>query len=494
MGSNSSETTNTKVETIYPVIKKLMFGRRKIYSSVDEITPENVLGVLTQVMPTHLINRSEIEYLYNYYKGKQPVLARIKNIREDITNRIVVNRAFEIVSFKVGYQCGEPMQYTAVRAEDGLSTKIEQLNTLMSYEGKAKKDKDLVEWQMICGTAFRMIAPDTELSEEEDEAPFEIITCDPMNTFVIYSNKAGEKPLASVNYWSKEIIQGASNDIVYNTVYRVSTPTVIITIEEDKIIDVVPNGLGAIPIIEYPANNARLGAFEIVLDLLDELSDLESNRMDGVEQTIQAFLKFINCDISYEEYEQFKQDGAIKVKSGDGQAADVDYITTELSQTQTQTQVDNIYDTILTICGMPNRNGGSSTSDTGSAVYLRDGYGAAEARARDYETMFEASERESLKVVLKILRSNNVLDLKVSQVKMTFPRRNYDNIQSKSQVLVTMLDNPKVAPKLAFEHCGMFTDPETAYEQSMKYYEEEQAKYEVQEVPESEDKQVEEGE
>ena len=87
-----------------------------------------------------------------------------------------------------------------------------------------------------------------------------------------------------------------------------------------------------------------------------------------------------------------------------------------------------------------------------------------------------------------------MLDLKVSQVKMTFPRRNYDNIQSKSQVLVTMLDNPKVAPKLAFEHCGMFTDPETAYEQSMKYYEEEQAKFQVTELPEEEDKQVEEGE
>lgn len=492
MSSNSNETTNKQVGIVYPIVKKLMFGRRKIYSSVDEITPENVLGVLDQAMTTHSINRGEIDYLYNYYKGKQPVLARIKNIREDIVNRIVVNRAFEIVSFKVGYQCAEPMQYTAVRAEEGLSAKIERLNTLMDYENKAKKDKDLVEWQMICGTAFRMVAPDTDLSEEEDEAPFEIITCDPMNTFVIYSNKAGEVPLASVNYWSKEIITGTNKDIQYNNVFRVSTPTQIITIEEGKIIDVAPNGLKAIPIVEYPANNARLGAFEIVLDLLDELSNLESNRMDGVEQTIQAFLKFINCDIDFEQFEQFKADGAIKVKSNDGQAADVDYVTTELSQSQVQTQVDNIYDTILTICGMPNRNGGSSTSDTGTAVYLRDGYGAAEARARDYETMFESSEREILKVVLKILRDNNVLDLKVSQVKITHPRRNYDNIQSKSQVLVTMLDNPKVAPKLAFEHCGMFTDPETAYEQSMKYYEEEQAKYEVQEVPESEDKAVEE--
>lgn len=34
-----------------------------------------------------------------------------------------------------------------------------------------------------------------------------------------------------------------------------------------------------IPIFEYPANNARLGSFEIVLPLLDTINNIESNRM-----------------------------------------------------------------------------------------------------------------------------------------------------------------------------------------------------------------------
>ena len=58
-----------------------------------------------------------------------------------------------------------------------------------------------------------------------------------------------------------------------------------------------------IPIIEYPGNNARLGSFEIVLPLLDAINNVESNRMDGMEQLVQAFIKFINCDITKEEYE-----------------------------------------------------------------------------------------------------------------------------------------------------------------------------------------------
>jgi SPP1 family phage portal protein len=231
-----------------------------------------------------------------------------------------------------------------------------------------------------------------------------------------------------------------------------------------------------VPIFEYPANNARLGAFEIVLPLLDTMNNITSNRMDGVEQVIQAFIKFINCDINKEEFEEFMRLGAIKVKSVDGANADVDTVTTDLDQSQTQTLKDDCYNSILTICGMPNRNGGSSTSDTGAAVVLRDGWSLAEARAKDSENMFKKAEKKMLKLVLKICRELTELDIGLKDIELQFTRRNYENIQSKSQVLTTMLQSPKIHPLLAFQHSGLFIDPERAYAMSLKYYEEEQAK------------------
>ena len=237
-----------------------------------------------------------------------------------------------------------------------------------------------------------------------------------------------------------------------------------------------------IPIFEYPANNARLGAFEIVLPLLDTLNNITSNRMDGVEQVVQAFIKFINCDISKEEYQEFLEMGAIKVKSVDGVNADVGIVTTELNQSQTQTLKEDIYNAILTICGMPNRNGGSSTSDTGAAVLLRDGWSLAEARAKDSENMFKKSEKKMLKLVFRICKDLSDFNLGLKNIELQFTRRNYENIQSKSQVLVSMLQNNKIHPLLAFQHSGLFIDPERAYAMSLKYYEEEQSKQiEVQE-------------
>ena len=353
---------------------RTMYGRRVITTDVDEITAENVVDVLRDAMSVHELNRSEIEYLWKYYKGQQPILTRVKAVRPEICNKIVENRANEIVSFKVGYLCGEPIQYVGRNSEEAVTSGIGVLNEYMFLVDKPALDQEVAEWGMICGTANRMVLANDKYDAESDEAPFDIFTLDPRNSFVVYSTDVKRRRMMGVKY----------NEDEYGfRTYSVYTDSVCFLIEGDQVTAVKPHGLGDEPIIEYPANNARLGAFEIVLPLLDAINNIESNRMDGIEQFIQSFIKFVNCDIDEEKFKALKDLGGIKIKSVDGQPADVDIVTSELNQQQTQTLKDDAYQAILTICGMPNRNGGSSTSDTGSAVLLRDGWSLAESRAKD---------------------------------------------------------------------------------------------------------------
>ena len=444
---------------------KIMNGRRVIKMSVKEINKDNLQEVLRKSLNIHNLNSDDIDYLYKYYKGDQPIRYRTKEVRPEICNRIVENRANEIVSFKVGYLCGEPIQYVSRSGDDNIVKQVNLLNEYMFAEDKASQDQEIVEWQMICGTAFRMVLPDG--SDDLDEAPFEIYTLDPRNTFVVYSSEIGNTPLMGVKYYVDD------DNVMHYSVY---TKDNYFTIDGDLLTSVQPHALGDIPIIEYPANNARLGSFEIVLPLLDAMNNVASNRMDGVEQLVQAFIKFINCDISKEEYQEFLELGAIKVKSVDGQAADVGVVTTELNQTQSQTLKDDYYNAMLTICGMPNRNGSKSTSDTGAAVVLRDGWSDAEARAKDSENVFKRAEKKMLKLILRICEDLRDSTLHLRDIDMKFTRRNYEAIQSKSQVLISMLQEPKIHPQLAFQHSGMFSDAESAYSMSMKYYEEQMIK------------------
>ena len=465
------------------IVAKEMYGRRVITTDYNEITENNVIDVLRKSFNTHLLNRSEIDYLWNYYKGKQPILSRIKEYRPEICNRIVENRANEIVSFNVGYLCGEPIQYVGRTGGDIVSQGISQLNEMMFSESKTAKDKEIVEWQMICGTAYRLVLPKTDKTDDDD-SPFDILTLDPRDTFIVYSNEIGNKPIMGVKYYTDE------NGIETFSIY---TNNRFWKIRSGKIIDRKQHGLGMIPIFEYQANTALLGAFEIVLPLLDAINTVASNRIDGIEQFVQSFIKFINCDISAEDFKELKELGAIKVKSVEGANADVDIITSELNQMQTQTLVDYLYQTVLTICGIPNRNGGSSTSDTGQAVLLRDGWSLAESRAKDRELMFKKSEKDVLKLILKICREtegtpSEICSLRLKDIALQFTRRNYDNIQSKAQVLISMLNNNKIHPRLAFAHCGMFSNVEDAFDQSMKYYEEEMKKAEENTVDNEQEK------
>ena len=443
-----------------------LFGRQMIKVDETEINLGNVINVLNKALVIHTRNRIDINYLWHYYRGNQPILGRIKEVRPEINNRIVENRANQIVSFKSGYLMGEPLQYVAKGQGDNLTEAINQLNAYTEAEGKPAKDKKLADWMHICGTGYRMVLPDE--NGKEDDSPFEIYTLDPRNVFVVYNNGLGNKPILEVKYVVDE--RGI-------TTYSCYSQNEYFEIREGKVVMHRPHILGEIPIIEYPLNIARIGAFELVIGLLDAINLTQSNQVDGVEQFIQALMLFHNVDISAEDFANLREQGAIKFRDIDPQLkAEVDYLVSSLNQTETQTLVDSMYDTVLTICGMPQRNGGLSTSDTGAAVILRDGWGDTEARAKDSELMFKESEQIFLKIVLNICHTLTGMNLKVHNIEVRFTRRNYENIVQKAQVLDMLLNNPKVHPALAFAHSGLFADSELAYKMSMEYFEEEQRK------------------
>ena len=454
-----------------------LFGRHMIKVDETEVTVGNVVNILHKALLWHNINRTDINYLWLYYRGNQPILKRIKEVRPEINNQIVENRANQIVSFKSGYLMGEPIQYVAKGQDEGITDAINQLNSYMEAEGKAAKDKKMADWFHICGTSYRMILPDEGFSE--DDCPFEIYTLDPRNVFVVYCNNLGNQPILGVKYVTNEL--GV-------TTYSCYSNNEYFEIVDDRVIKHEPHILGGIPIIEYPLNIARMGAFELVINLLDAINLTQSNQVDGVEQFIQALMLFHNVDISDENYDQLREKGAIKFNDIDPQMkAEVDYLVSSLNQNETQKLVDSMYDAVLTICGMPNRNGGLSTSDTGSAVIMRDGWSDAEARAKDAELMFKESEQIFLKLVLNICRTLTGMNLKVHNIEIRFTRRNYENIYQKAQVLDILLKNPKVHPQLAFAHSGLFADSELAYKMSMEYWEEEQKRLEKQAEKEAAD-------
>lgn len=443
---------------------RLMLGRRRIYSKDNYCDARNVRRILAEAIPIHAANADEIRYLWNYYRGNQPALYRTKEVRPEICNRIVENHAQECVNFKIGYQLSDPVQYISRAGQDNEedSEQIKNLNDLMFAEDKASSDHDLFEWECICGVGYRIVLPDEPYDWEVGTAPFKMHVLEPMNTFVVYSPEYDHRPLCGV-YITK--------DTEGQPIYSVYTPVEFFKVVGDVIVEQRVHILGSIPIIEYDLNNARMGVFESVLPILDAMNAIESNRLDGIEQTVQSLMKFVNCDVTQDDFVAMLQLGAVKVTAVDGMQGDVEILHNDLDQGQTQVTKDDLYQAFVNITGMPNRSSGSASSDTGAAVLLRDGWTLAESHAKSYELQFKKAERDFLRVVLKICSAakNENIHLRVRDIDIAFNRRNYDNILTKSQVLTTMLATEKIHPLLAFQACGLFTDPEAAYLMSVEY-------------------------
>lgn len=451
-----------------------LYGRRIITTGYDEsqLDATNIAKIISENMSTHLANATETQYLLDYYKGKQDILNKTKSVRENINNKIVENNAYQIVEFKKGYVFGEPIQYTM--RNDSSTEEISTLNDYMNYEDKAKKDTDLAEWLYICGLGYRIVLPDNR--DDIDEAPFEIYNLSPINTFVVRTAQIGNKPLFGATY--VKVKSGDKDFIVYyvytkNQYFEYISEYTGGTLGRVDFVKSKPHLLGNIPIIEYSLNANRLGLIEIVKSLLDALNLITSNEMDDIEQYVNSLLVFVNQNVEDAGLTALLAKGAVCINSIDpSRPADIKNINQKLDNGGTKMFYERIFNNMLSIAGIPSKNDKASGGDTGQARLLGEGWTMADERAKQDEQAFKQSEKDMLKLVLTIckgLTASEIKTLTLKNIDIKFTRNKSDNMLVKSQSLQNMLE-AGVAPSVAFNVSGLFSDSTDVVTQSMAFY------------------------
>ena len=445
-----------------------LIGRKKIHTDEVEVTAKNVASIVENAMNgDHAANRNQMEYLFKYERGAQPILDRVKSIRPDICNVVIENHASEVTDFTVGYQAGNPINLVArstnveLRHSDG---RIVKVNEMLAEESKQAKDIELFRNFHICGIGYLMVLPKTV---QTGLSPFDLLVLDPRNTFIVYSNDAYERPMIAVTYSVLENgtkrVTAYSNDYVYD--FGVNPQG-----GANNFV-VVPNVLRTIPIIEFAANNDYAGCFEKAIPLMDAINDINSNRVDDIEQFVQSILWLHNAELSETAQKELEQGGGIlQTRSvGNGQDAKVVYLTQSLNQSETQTYVNYLYEQILQICGVPSRERASG-GNTGSAMYLSNGYEQAESRAKAMESMYSRSMLQVVELILRICKLTpsvdaDVKELETRYIDVEFSRdRTYD-LASRTNALATLI-NTGVEPLHAMRTVDLFNDVETVYHDS----------------------------
>lgn len=448
------------------------YGRRCIYTSERNFTAENVKQIVDRAMSVHNANVCDIQRLYNYYRGRMDILDRTKEVRPEINNKVVINHAAEITNFKTGFTFGEPVQYV-YRGKDTLDDannraddeSLAALNKLMYKLGKSSKDRELAQWLFICGVAQRItLYEGTELHT---------YVCDPRCTFTIRANDFTKRVLLSVIYSTDDMIDDITD--IPKKKYTIYSDSHCWQFEDNVLVgesEIVFN-----PVTEYWANPTRQGCFEIVLGIIDELNNIASNRADGIEQQIQSLTWFNNVEIDEEQFAELAAKGGICTKSAPNMPASIQMLQNVLDQTQTQTYADDLYQKMLQIAAVPDRKA-SAGGNTGQALIIGEGWTQAEAAAKSFEQSFDESEKAFVENVLKIIRTvttsstvpADFADLTVDDIDIKFTRNKTDNLLTKTQGLQNQLE-AGIHPRIAIENCGLYSDPQQVYVESVEYLE-----------------------
>lgn len=454
-------------------------GRTALFTDEEEITSENIIEVLDSLFFYIYDNYRKIIMLKNYERGMQPISSRKKKVRADINNRVVVNLAHEIKEFKLGFIFGDPVTYVQRGIEDtrsGLNIDpdgrmadqgIAQLNEMMFEQGKASKDIQLANEFCTCGVGYRLIMA----NEDDDElSPFKIYPLQSETTFVVYSNTVSARKVLSGTFVIKDtgvVKLGCYTDTKYFELEGNLGSWVIVKEEN--------NGIGINPIVEYSYDLNRQSCFEPVIKLIDSINMVESDRVNGIAQFIQAILWINNIKLDDKQFDDLMVRGALNtVDISDTKKANVEWLASELNQTSTQTVIDDLSEKALEIAGVPGREA-STGGNTGQAIMLSNGWHIAETQAQAFEELFKSSENEFVRVALKIIKQSTkikdkapVKHLYMSDIQTKFNRNRTDNLLTKVQALQQMLESG-VNPEIAFKICGLFADPHQAFIDSESY-------------------------
>lgn len=454
-------------------------GRKTIYANYTEEQllsgtqkdrDAKVLDILENSIDLFNINRKEIKYLQDYLYGDQDIKNKVKLTRTDINNKGVENWAWAFQDWKKAFLLGKPIQYAPLN--DVANQEISILNAYNTYEEKDQLDQDIYEDIFTVGRGYRYV--NYSKTSDDDEAPFDLLNLDVLNTEVVYSSSIKHEQLLSFVRTSKKyIVQEINPDtnekepqVKYYDEYSVYTRNMLYTISTKdgfKILDRKPIIHNTHLITEYYFNRRRMSFLEICKDIFDDINYIENLDKDDIESFVNSIMVFTNAEVNKEGMDAIKQYGAVSIKSTDQKKASVELLQSRLKSLDSQIYYLRKLNALHSILSVPQatQNGELSNAETGKAILTGQGFTSASVRVENEEKAFKKCDRNVLKTILKICRrasDSQIKNLKVSDIEIKFSRDLSDNLLVKTQALIN-LAQAQIPPEIRNAVIGLFSDP-----------------------------------
>ena len=482
-----------------------LLGRKRIYTDVAEITPDNIIQVLSEAIMIHEQNAQQILYLLRYEKGIQP-LPRKKEKRPEIDIRVCDNIANQIVEFKLSYNHSDPITYVQRGNKDIAGNPpgpdddaITQLNEMNDAEGAYAKDIKTARYFEVCGIGYQLV----DIKRDYDgSSVFDLHVPHPMYAFIVYKNDISETPMLGVTF--RQLENGDRYFTCYtdDAIYEVKNLYEIVNGKKEgfwRIGTGVKNPLGMIPIVEFLRDYDRMGAFERQIPDMNALNVEVSDFANATAQSCQEIWWGNDFEFPKDENGQLvtpKSNEWVLTKTlANGKSPSIQALSSTFDFENVQKNIESKRNIILQKCYVPLQSDPNSGA-TGSAMSLSSGWAAAENSARKEEQLVRRSKMQVLKLELAaikarayLLDNSPIIDLKLSDIYPKFTRQKTYDLGTKTNAMVAMIKTG-INGRVAMQTVDLFSDVAQAWNDSKEMIEKLQKSLVEKEKPEDSEKKM----
>ena len=182
-----------------------------------------------------------------------------------------------------------------------------EFNNLNNIEDK---NFELGKWACIYGSSI-------ELLYQNEDAKTRTTALKPTEAFIVWDESIEPKPLYGIRYGVND------KDELVGAIY---TRNKFYEFKDGSLLNPQTHPFEAVPMIEYVHNTERMGIFEPVIPIIDQLNKAISEKANDVDYFAEAYLAFIGGDASFtdEELKNIRENRVITYKGDPSSTNKVD--------------------------------------------------------------------------------------------------------------------------------------------------------------------------
>lgn len=316
--------------------------------TVDNFDEYNInKSVILKLIQQHSTLAQRIEMLEAYYDGEHAIKQRTRT-KGAPNNKIAVNFAKYITDISTGYFISNPITYSCA------DTDLEALLTAFDHAYVDDTDADNAFEASQNGLAFEYVYA------KEGETELRTKNLCAKNTFMIYDTSIEENEVAAVYYRTlhddatdrlKYVATVCTTHFIYELNIYDSTE-VQLTTEQAR-----EHYFGAVPVICYQNNHNAYGDYEQVIDLIDAYNTVMSDRVNDIQDFVDAVLVIYGTLLSDEgdeagEAKKALHDGKL-LEFPDKQTMGAEWLTRQLDESGVEVLQTAIAKDILRMAYVP---------------------------------------------------------------------------------------------------------------------------------------------